>query len=132
MLKSTSVLLFVVLVAIVPLHAQSLPDVPRPRAAQTDLRNVVSRETQKIRSESLAVDAKKMEKLRRQVPRGNWTKAEKTLVILTIVGIAALVFLLIKYGKDCVRYENDCSPADENCYCAEYERREEGRRLVAR
>jgi hypothetical protein len=122
MLKLTSVFLFVIMCSLVPLHAQSVPDLPKARGARTDLRQAISKETQKIKSESLAIDAKKMEKLRRQVPKKNWTAKKTAIVILIAVGIAALVFLLVKYGKECLRYENDCNPAiDENCYCEEYE-----------
>lgn len=120
MLKVTAVLLFLVMTSIVPLHAQTAPDVPRVRVSQNDLRQVISKQTKNIKSQSLAVDAKEMEKLRRQVPKSRWTKTQTAITILVVVGIAALVFLLVKYGKDCLRYENNCNPSDENCYCEEY------------
>lgn len=127
MLKLTSAFLFVVMIALVPLYAQSAPDLPAIRAARTDLRQAISKETQKIKSESLALDAKKMEKLGRQVPKkSSWSKKDTAFLILFAIGVAALVFLVVKYGKDCLRYENDCNPSfDENCYCEEYEQDED-------
>lgn len=123
MLKIITVLLFVTLVTIVPLHAQSLPDLPKAQiAAKTDLKKVFSKETDKLKSQSASIDKKQMEKLLRQQPaKKGLTKNQTIFLVLFAVGVAALIFLVVKYGKDCLRYENDCSPSfDENCYCEEY------------
>lgn len=138
MLKLISVILFVVMCSIVPLHAQSVPDVPVVKetrtetraAAQNDLRQVFSSETQKLKSDSMSVDAKKMERLRlKQAKRSGWGKKETTFMIVFAIAITVLVVLLVKYGKECLRYENNCDPAfDESCYCEEYEQNEERRR----
>ena len=138
MLKSISVLLFVVMCTIVPLHAQSVPDIPAVRetrtetraAAQSDLRQVFSQETQKLKSDATSVDAKKMERLRlKQAKGGGWTKKQTAFLVVFAIAITALVIVLVKYGKDCLRYENNCNPGtDENCYCEEYEQNEERRR----
>ncbi len=138
MLKVISVILFVVMCSIVPLQAQSVPNIPAVKetrtetrtVTQTDLRQVFSNETQKIKSDSMSVDSKNMERLRlKQAKRGGWNKKMTTFIVVFAVAVAVLVFLVIKYGKDCLRYENNCDPAfDENCYCEEYEQNEERRR----
>jgi hypothetical protein len=138
MLKLISAILFVVMCSIVPLYAQSIPDVPAVKetrtatraASQADLRQVFSKETQKLKSDSLSVDAKKMERLRlKQATRSGWTRKQTIAVVLFAVAVAAIVFFVIKYGKNCLRYENNCDPAfDENCYCEEYEQNEARRR----
>lgn len=122
MVKLTSVLLFVVLFSIVPLHAQRLPDLPKPQVvSKTDLKKVFAKETQKLKAESATVDKKQMGKLLMQTSKNKWSGKQTALVILIAVGIAALVFVLIKYGKECLRYEDNCDPAfDQNCYCEEY------------
>jgi hypothetical protein len=138
MLKLTAVFLFVVMCSIVPLHAQSVPDVPAVKetrtetrtVTQSDLRQVFSNETQKLKSDSMSVDAKKMERLRlKQAKSGGWGKKETAFMVIFAIAVTVLVVLLVKYGKDCLRYENNCDPAfDENCYCEEYEQNEERRR----
>jgi len=42
-----------------------------------------------------------------------------------VVGIAAIVFLVAKYGKDCIRtnYPGCDLVNDEACVCEEYEKR---------
>ncbi len=54
-----------------------------------------------------------------------WSTQKKLIVAGVIVGIAALVFVLVKYGKDCIRSSPaGCTPGvDEFCTCEEYERR---------
>jgi len=122
MTKLTAVILFVVIFSIVPLHAQRLTDLPKTQiSAQPDLKKVFSKETQKLKSQSATIDKKQMEKFGRQTTKSNWTKNQTLFLVLFAVGVAALVFLVVKYGKDCLRYRNDCSPSfDENCYCEEY------------
>jgi hypothetical protein len=130
MLKATSVFLFVVMCSMVPLHAQSAPDLPLVKETRTvaqtekraDLRQAISAETQKLKSESLSVDAKKMERLRlKQTKRSNWSTKTTIAIVVFAIAVAALVFIVLKYGKDCLRYENNCNPGtDENCYCEEY------------
>ena len=138
MLKLIAVIMFVVMCTIVPLHAQSVPDVPAVKetrtetrtVTQSDLRQVFSNETQKIKGDSTSVDSKNMERLQlKQAKRGGWNKKTTIAIVLFAVAIAAIVFLVIKYGKDCLRYENDCDPTfDEACYCEEYAQNEERRR----
>lgn len=129
MQKITAVILFVVMCSIVPLYAQNVPDVPTIKetrtetrvAAQSDLRQVFSKETQKIKSDSTSVDSKSMERLRlKQAKRSNWNKKQVTFLVVFAIAITVLVVLLVKYGKECLRYYNDCSPSEDGCYCEEY------------
>ncbi len=137
MLKLTSVIMFVVMCTIVPLHAQSVPDVPLVKETRTEtrpatpnnLRQVFSKETQKIKSDSMSVDAKKMERLRlKQAKRGGWDKKTVAFMIVFAIAVTVLVVLLVKYGKECLRYYNDCSPSEDGCYCEEYAPEETNRR----
>src|SRR5688572_14909850 len=97
MLKLIAVILFVVMCTIVPLHAQSVPDVPAVKetrtetrtVTQSDLRQVFSQETQKIKGDSTSVDSKNMERLRlKQAKRGGWGKKETTFMIVFAVAVA--------------------------------------------
>ena len=122
MLKLTSAFLFTVMCSIVTLHAQTLRDIPKVRETRTDLRQVISKETQKIKSESAAVDAKKMDKIRRQVPGNNWTKKEVILISAIVVALVGLAIVLAYNTKRCVRREpSGCNFNDDiNCECVEY------------
>jgi hypothetical protein len=66
MLKLTSVFLFVVMFTTATMHAQTLPQPARQQESKTNLRQVFSKETQKLKSESSTLDAKKLEKSARQ------------------------------------------------------------------
>ncbi len=120
MLKLTTVFLIVTIFTTGTLYGQTLATVPKDQESQSNLNQVIARENEKIQKKSSVLDLKELEKSQRQVPKQNWTAKEKTFLILGIIGTAALVFLVIKYGKDCVRYENNCNPGSDNCYCAEY------------
>ena len=120
MLKLTTVFLIITVFITGTLYGQTLATVPKSEENQSDLDQVIARENEKILKEASFLDSKKLEKSQRQVPKQNWTAKEKTFLILGIIGTAALVFLLIKYGKECARYENNCSPSEDGCYCAEY------------
>lgn len=124
MLKLTSLFLIVVIFMTGTIPAQTVSKSPELRENRSDLKQVFSKETEKLKNESTVVDAKMMDKTRRQVPKQGWTKTEKTIMVVFVVGLAALLFVVIKYGKNCIRYENNCSPADEGCYCAEYEHKD--------
>jgi len=104
--------------------AQTVSKPSEFRENRSDLKQVFSRETEKLKKDSTVIDAKIMDKTRRQVPKQGWTKTEKTVMVLFVVGLAALLFVAIKYGKNCIRYENNCSPSDEGCLCEEYEQKD--------
>ena len=120
MIKLTTVFLIITIFITGTLYAQTLATVPKLQENQSDLNLVIAGENEKIQKEASVLNLKKLEKAQRQVPKQNWTAKEKTFLILGIIGTAALVFLLIKYGKECIRYENNCSPSQDGCYCAEY------------
>jgi len=108
-------------------------DVPPPAAQNTktankpDLQKLFARETEKLKAENAVFDPVKADlaaSRQQQAPK-KWSTTKKTLVITAIaVGVAALLYVAIKYSKKCLRYEDDCDPFyDEYCQCAEYERR---------
>lgn len=93
-----------------------------------DLKDVFAKQTDIIKTNEAIFDPVKTERERgnQQAQQKGWSKTKKVLVISAIaVGVAALLFVLIKYGKDCIRSEPaGCTPGvDENCTCLEYERR---------
>lgn len=61
----------------------------------------------------------------KQQAKKGWSTQKKVLVVAAIVGFAALLFVVIKYGKECARSNPvGCTPGvDEFCTCEEYERR---------
>jgi hypothetical protein len=123
MLKPISLFLFVVMCTTATMQAQITTNPPPIKQTRTNLSQVFSKETEKIKQENSVLDVKKLEKGQRQVPKNKWTGTQKTLLILGIIGFAALLYVAIKYYHKCLRYEDNCNPADEGCYCAEYERR---------
>lgn len=94
---------------------------------KTDLKKVFEKVNEQFKSESAQFDPVKTdrENAQQQATKKGWSKTKKALVITAVVvGIAALLFVAIKYAKKCLRYEDDCDPFyDEFCQCAEYERR---------
>ncbi len=122
MFKLTTVFLFIVMFSTVTMHAQSLPDLPQVRESRTDLRQAVSNETQKIKNESAAVNVKEMDKIRRQVPKNNWTKKEVILLSAIVVALVGHAVVLAYNTKRCVRREpSGCNFNDDiNCQCVEY------------
>ncbi len=98
--------------------------------SQTDLKQVFDEETKKFNADSARFDPHKleMEKNRRQAKR-KWTGKDTALVVAIAVGVAALVFLLVKYGKECIRTSPDgCALyTDEYCTCAEYKQETQAR-----
>jgi len=95
----------------------------RQTADKPDLKQVIAREEAKLKAESSRFDPVKAEKeSRKQATRSNLTKKEKTFLVLFAVGIAAIVFFVIKYGKDCIRSSPPgCTPGvDDGCVCEEY------------
>jgi hypothetical protein len=137
MLKSAATLLVIISILLVstPVLPQSTV-VPESELAAsreantstTDLKTVISNETEKLRADSAAFDPVKADRdlAKQQTSKKGWSTTKKTLLITAIaVGIAAVLFIAIKYGKDCLRSSPpNCTPGvDENCVCEEYERR---------
>ena len=135
MLKFTTTLFLIFTVFIVstqtPALGQSGPDSSQdaPQTAEKrDLQKVFTAETERFKSDSASFDPVKVEReaAKQQAQKQGWSKTKKVLVITAIaVGVAALLFVVIKYGKNCLRSEPaNCTPGvDENCVCLEYERR---------
>jgi hypothetical protein len=97
-------------------------------ASKPDLQQVFAKETEKLKAENSTFDPVKadIESSKQQAQKKGWSTTKKTLVITAIaVGLAAILFIAIKYHKDCLRSDpENCSPGiDENCVCLEYERR---------
>jgi hypothetical protein len=137
MLKSAATLLVIISILLVstPVLPQSTV-VPESELAAsreantstTDLKTVISNETEKLRADSAAFDPVKADRdlAKQQTSKKGWSTTKKTLLITAIAaGIAAVLFIAIKYGKDCLRSSPpNCTPGvDENCVCEEYERR---------
>ncbi|MFT3743795.1 MAG: hypothetical protein QM785_05815 [Pyrinomonadaceae bacterium] len=100
---------------------EKLPEVIVP-----DMKRVIAEHNKKYAELSGKTDAKTMEKLDRQraQTQGNGlTGKQKLAIVLGVVAIAAIVFFVVKYGKNCLRSEPaGCTPTvDEPCTCLEYE-----------
>ncbi len=97
---------------------------PTKKAEKPDLKKVFDDETKRFSKRSAEFDPVKLEleKNRQQAKKG-WSKQDVTFMVVFAAGIAVLVWLLVKYGKNCIEtnYPN-CTPAvDEGCYCERYE-----------
>lgn len=139
MLKSAAALLVIISILLVSTPTSVLPQstvVPENELAArretntntADLKQLISNETEKLKADSAAFDPVKADRDRakQQTSKKGWSTTKKTLLITAIaVGIAAMLFIVIKYGKDCLRSDPpNCTPGvDENCVCEEYERR---------
>lgn len=100
---------------------EQLPDV-----IVLDMKKAIAENNKKYAELSGKTDAKTMEKLdrqRAQVKGNGLTGKQKFYIVLGIAAVAALVFVLVKYGKDCKTSEPaGCTPGvDEFCTCTEYE-----------
>lgn len=124
MLKLTSLFLFVVMFTTATMNAQTLPAPAKQQESQTNLRQVFSKETEKIKSESSTLDTKKLEKNARQNKQSSWSKNKmKWIVALILVSFAVVIILGVKYTKRCIRREpRGCDFTDTTtpCECLEY------------
>ena len=123
-------LLMVFLTAPISAQNQSqLNDRPASAKKTPDLKNAFYEEMLRYNAAAGMVDSSKMnaDLLRpKQAPKKGWSKTQKGLLIAAIaVGVAALLFVAIKYGKECLRTDpEDCAlGVDEPCTCVEYKRR---------
>jgi len=118
-----------------PVSAQSqtqteeIPSAAAPIAAQNKsaLKDVFAIETEKLKGESASFDVErsKRDNARQQTKKKGWSTTNKLLLAAAIVGFVGLMFVVIKYGKNCLRSSPaGCTPGvDESCVCEEYERR---------
>lgn len=136
MLKSATTLAlvyaFLTVFLTAPLVAQNqaeLNDRAEAGRKTPDLKKAFHEETLRYNAAAAVVSSSKMnsELLRQQqAPKKGWSKTQKTLLIVAIaVGVAGLLFVAIKYGKECLRTEpENCTlGTDEVCTCVEYKRR---------
>jgi hypothetical protein len=123
MLKLTSVFLFVVMFTTTAMHAQTLPSPANQQGSQPNLSRVFSKETAKLKSESASVDAKKMDKIRRQAPQKKWGTKEKLILATIIVALVGLAVVLAYNTKRCIRRSPsgcDFTDTTRTCECLEY------------
>ena len=111
-------------------EAQTEQKQPENAEKKADLKQVFEKENAKFIADSAQFDPIKTdrENSQQQAQKKGWSTTKKTLVITAIAfGVAALLFVAIKYGKKCLRYSDNCSydpqTGLEDCPCEEYERR---------
>lgn len=119
-------LLFVIILSPVSAQTRSQELTPPSEAKTTapqpdsDLKKIVSKDSSPS-FDPVKADAI-YQKQAQQQPK-KWSKTKKVLVITAIaVGVAALLFVAIKYAKECARTEPaNCDYInDEFCRCVEY------------
>ena len=115
-----------------PVQAQSLlPVAGTARVTNTgdpkpDLWKAVVENERQYNARAAVPNIRELERLNRQFPKKKGlTGKQKTWIVFGAIGFAALIFVLIKYGKDCIRSEPaGCTPTvDEPCTCLEYEKK---------
>lgn len=87
-----------------------------------NLREAVAKETEKLKSESAAIDPKKMEKMQRQAPQKKWSGRDKVILTAIVVALVGLAVVLAYNSKRCIkRSPPGCSfTEDIDCECVEY------------
>lgn len=114
-----------------PAAAQTQVPVQNINAAESDktderrlyLKKILADNQRRYNESSANIDVKALEKIdRQQRQKKGWSGKQKLALVAIIVGIAAIVFVVAKYGKDCIRSEPaGCNPTtDDNCRCLEY------------
>lgn len=122
MIKLIAVFLTLTIFLTGTMQGQSLPQ-PPIQQNQSNLRQVFTEETEKLKAESAVLDTKKLEKIERQnAPQKGWTTKRKVLIIVTVVALVGLAIVLAANTKRCVkRSPSGCNFADDiNCQCLEY------------
>lgn len=140
MLKSTTwFLVFAILTVSITSPVTAQQQVPAKEAvvpaekkdpAPADLKEVFARKTDAVQADAATFDPVKTERERgnQQAQKQGMSKTKKVLLWTAIaVGMAALLFVAIKYAKKCIRYSEDCDynpdTGNYDCPCEEYERR---------
>lgn len=92
-----------------------------------DLKLAVEQKSKEFNQRSAVFDPVKTERenAQQQAQKKGMSTTKKALLWTALaVGVAAVLFVVIKYGKDCLRTTpENCDLNDEYCTCAEYERR---------
>jgi hypothetical protein len=140
MLKSTTALFLVYAMLIVslalPANAQQVPakeqlaDEVKKDGQPQNLKDVFAKQTDIVRANEAVFDPVKTERERgnQQAQKQGMSKTKKVLLWTALaVGMAALLFVAIKYAKKCIRYSDDCDynpdTGNYDCRCEEYEPR---------
>ena len=121
-LVATSVIwLFVATPAAAQTNAPS--SVQRTAGSDSGLKASIADAQRLADQRSASVDVKALDKLDRQTPKKHGlTTKQKTWIVIGAIAFAALIFVVIKYGKDCIKSDPaGCTPGvDEPCTCLEY------------
>lgn len=113
-----------------PANAQAKAENERSKKNRPDLKKVFEEETKKFNEKSAEFDPIKLEiEKGKQQAKNGWSKKDTALIVAFAVGIAVLVYLVVKYGKNCVetRPPNCNIGTDDNCYCERYEEDDKAR-----
>jgi hypothetical protein len=122
MIKSLTAIFTIVVLLTTTLTGQTLSQ----PSEKPDIKAVLANEAQAYNAKAAEFDPAKADAIyNRQQSKKGWSTKDKVILAAAIVGIAALVYVLVKYGKDCLRSSPaGCTPGvDEFCTCEEYERR---------
>jgi hypothetical protein len=122
MIKSLTAIFTIVVLLTPTLTGQTLSQ----PSEKPDIKAVLANEAQAYNAKAAEFDPAKADAIyNRQQSKKGWSTKDKVILAAAIVGIAALVYVLVKYGKDCLRSSPaGCTPGvDEFCTCEEYERR---------
>ena len=110
----------------------SAPEAVSQSKPQLDMKSIFAAETERLKADSASFDPVKTEReaARQQAQKKGWSKTKKAVVFTAIaVGLAAVIFLAVKYGKKCLRYSDNCSydpnTGLEDCPCEEFEQRDQ-------
>ena len=98
-------------------------DEPKPARKKADLKKVIDDETKRFNADNSRFDPVKLElEKAKQARKSGWSKQDTAIMVVFAVGIAVLVWFVIKYGKECIETTpRGCSlTSDENCYCERY------------
>ena len=96
----------------------------KPARKTVDFKKVIDEETKRFNADTAKFDPVKIERDKaKQAQKSGWSKTQTTMVVVFAVGIAVLVVLLLKYGKNCAETSiPHCNIGlDDNCYCERYE-----------
>jgi hypothetical protein len=120
MLKPIAVFLLTVMFITGTMQAQTLSN--PPQESQLNLKQAVSRETEKIKNESAVIDAKKLDKIERQASQKTSGSNHKVIIAGVVVALVVLAVVLAFTTKRCIKREpQGCSFNDDiNCQCVEY------------
>lgn len=92
--------------------------------AKPDLKKTFEDETKKFNAKSAEFDPVKIEheNNKQQAKKKFWNKTNTIVMVSFAIGIAVLVWFVIKYGKECIETTpRNCNLySDDNCYCERY------------